>query len=40
MSKFEIVQRFFTSVIIEMPQRHFGEDAEDVFFRRAKLLDT
>lgn len=31
MSKFEIAQHSFTSVIIEVLQRHFGEYAEDIF---------
>ena len=31
MSKFEIAQHSFTSTIIEVLQRHFGEYAEDIF---------
>ena len=31
MSKFEIAQHSFTSAIIEVLQRHFGEYAEDIF---------
>ena len=31
MSKFEITQHTFTSVIIDVLQRHFGEYAEDIF---------
>ena len=31
MSKFEIAQHAFTSAIIEVLQRHFGEYAEDIF---------
>jgi hypothetical protein len=31
MSKFEIAQHAFTSTIIEVLQRHFGEYAEDIF---------
>ena len=30
MPKFEIVQHAFTSAIIEVLQRHFGEYAEDI----------